>query len=91
MHTTYLVRPDDKNDDFYQAVVIHNGDWSGDARIRWWETPTSSFYEATLPGALLCALVATTHADVIDDLRQVLDRLVGPRLTHSERLSIREL
>lgn len=78
MHTSYFQLPD-----FGEVIVIHNGDWSGDAIVRWGpilKNPAHDGYtsgdkeyahEVTLPAGLLLGIGRRQALNFVRD--QVLD------------------
>jgi hypothetical protein len=61
MHThTYQTK------EYGEVVVIVNGDWSGDAIVRW-NFLGNAYSEAVLPGNLLLAISKVAAVDMVRD------------------------
>lgn len=59
-----------KTEEYGEVVVIVNGDWSGDAIVRWGFTgkePTAKYSEAVIPANLLLEISKGAAVDMVRD------------------------
>jgi hypothetical protein len=82
MHSTRIKYTENGRE--HEAVIHHNGDWSGDAIIKWNLRPHANFpnimiadREVILPGRILQALVLLETECAIEELEGVIRRLGG--------------
>jgi len=56
--------------EYGEVVVLVNGDWSGDAIVRWGfsgKEPTIKYSEAVIPGNLLLEISKRAAVDIVRD------------------------